>query len=48
MTERYYPVGIQTFRNLINEGTDDSFSVVTDFYHFANGKSTEDFWAPVE
>ena len=28
--------------------TDDSFSVVTDFYHFANGKSTEDFWAPVE
>ena len=28
--------------------TDDSFSVVTDFYHFANGKSTEDFWAPVK
>ena len=27
--------------------TDDSFSVVTDFYHFANGKSTEDFWVPV-
>ena len=27
--------------------TDDSSSVVTDFYHFANGKSTEDFWAPV-
>ena len=27
--------------------TDDSFSVVTDFYHFANGKSTEDFWAPI-
>ena len=26
---------------------DDSFSVVTDFYHFANGKSTEDFWAPI-
>ena len=26
--------------------TDDSFSVVTDFYHFANGKSTEDFWKP--
>lgn len=26
--------------------TDDSFSVVTDFFHFANGKSTEDFWAP--
>ena len=25
---------------------DDSFSVVTDFYHFANGRSTEDFWAP--
>lgn len=28
--------------------TDDSFSIVTDFYHFANGKSTEDFWAPTE
>ena len=28
--------------------TDDSFSIVTDFYHFANGKSTEDFWAPAE
>jgi len=27
--------------------TDDSFSVVTDFYHFANGKSTEDFWTPI-
>ena len=27
--------------------TDDSFSVVTDFYHFANGKSTEDFWKPI-
>ena len=26
--------------------TDESFSVVTDFYHFANGKSTEDFWKP--
>ena len=26
--------------------TDDSFSVVTDFYHFANGKSTEESWAP--
>lgn len=26
--------------------SDDSFSIVTDFYHFANGKSTEDFWAP--
>ena len=25
---------------------EDSFSVVTDFYHFANGRSTEDFWAP--
>ena len=24
--------------------TDDSFSIVTDFYHFANGESTEDFW----
>ena len=23
---------------------DDSFSVVTDFYHFANGQSTEDYW----
>ena len=27
--------------------TDESFSVVTDFYHFANGKSTEDSWSPV-
>ena len=27
--------------------SDDSFSIVTDFYHFANGKSTEDFWAPI-
>ncbi len=26
--------------------TDESFSVVTDFYHFDNGKSTEDFWKP--
>ena len=26
--------------------TDDSFSVVTDFFHFANGKSTEDPWKP--
>ena len=26
--------------------TDDSFSIVTDFHHFANGKSTEDFWKP--
>ena len=26
--------------------SDDSFSVVTDFYHFANGRSTEDFWKP--
>jgi len=26
--------------------TDDSFSVVADFYHFANGKSTEDYWKP--
>ena len=26
--------------------TDESFSVVTDFFHFANGKSTEDFWKP--
>ena len=25
---------------------DDSFSVVTDFYHFANSRSTEDFWKP--
>lgn len=24
--------------------TDDSFSIVTDFFHFANGKSTEDNW----
>ena len=24
--------------------TDESFSVVTDFYHFANGRNTEDFW----
>jgi hypothetical protein len=24
--------------------TDESFSVVTDFYHFANGESTEDYW----
>lgn len=23
---------------------DDSFSIVTDFYHFANGKSTENLW----
>ena len=30
------------------EFTDDSFSVVTDFFHFANGKSTEDFWMPTE
>jgi len=28
--------------------SDDSFSVVTDFYHFANGKSTEDDWKPLE
>lgn len=28
--------------------TDRSFSVVTDFYHFANGKSTENLWAPIE
>ena len=26
--------------------TDKSFSVVTDFFHFANGKSTEDLWKP--
>ena len=25
---------------------EDSFSTVTDFYHFANGRSTEDFWKP--
>ena len=24
---------------------DNSFSIVTDFYHFANGESTEEFWA---
>lgn len=24
----------------------DSFSVVTDFFHFANGRSTEEFWKP--
>jgi len=24
---------------------EDSFCIVTDFYHFANGKSTEDYWA---
>lgn len=24
--------------------SDDSFSIVTDFYHFASGESTEDFW----
>lgn len=24
---------------------DNSFSIVSDFYHFANGESTEDFWA---
>lgn len=24
--------------------TDESFSVVTDFYHFTNGRNTEDFW----
>ena len=24
--------------------TDESFSVVTDFYHFENGRNTEDFW----
>ena len=23
---------------------DDDFSIVTDFYHFENGKSTEEFW----
>ena len=28
------------------EFQDDSFSIVTDFYHFSNGKSTEDFWTP--
>ena len=28
--------------------TDRSFSVVTDFYHFANGKSTENLWTPIE
>lgn len=28
--------------------TDDSFSVVTDFYHFANGKSTEESWMPTQ
>ena len=27
--------------------TDDSFSVVTDFYHFQNGESTEEYWAPM-
>jgi len=27
---------------------DDSFSVVTDFYHFANGKSTEELWKPTQ
>jgi len=26
--------------------SDEDFSVVTDFYHFANGKSTEDNWKP--
>ena len=25
---------------------DDSFSIVTDFFHFASGESTEDFWKP--
>ena len=25
---------------------DDSFSTVTDFFHFASGESTEDFWKP--
>ena len=24
--------------------TDESFSVVTDFYHFTNGRNTENFW----
>jgi hypothetical protein len=28
--------------------TDDSFSTVTDFFHFANGKSTEDYWKPTD
>lgn len=27
--------------------TDKSFSVVTDFFHFSNGNSTEDFWKPI-
>lgn len=26
--------------------SDDSFSTVTDFFHFAGGESTEDFWKP--
>ena len=26
--------------------SDDSFSTVTDFFHFANGESTEDYWKP--
>ena len=26
--------------------SDDSFSTVTDFFHFASGESTEDFWKP--
>lgn len=28
--------------------TDESFSTVSDFYHFQSGESTEDFWKPVE
>ena len=27
--------------------SDDSFSTVTDFFHFANGESTEDYWKPM-
>ena len=26
--------------------TEENFSIVTDFYHFANGESTEDYWLP--
>lgn len=34
-------------KNKDQQFRDDSFSVVTDFYHFASGESTEDFWKPV-
>jgi hypothetical protein len=26
--------------------TDEDFSIVTDFFHFASGESTEDYWFP--